>query len=199
MEIKRDSYLEQVKSYAWDGQVKVITGIRRCGKSYLLRTLYRNYLLEQGVSPDNIITIELDLARDIRYRNPLALAAHVRSIVEKSTQQFYLFVDEIQMSDEMPNPYNEYDQSGSWTPDGGTTTLPNFKTLLPAGLAFVVPAGVKSPIATWTRGGLTSMTGNNVKNGKIETRFDLNVACDVAKGQEHRIGCFYDTSVGGLD
>lgn len=100
---------------------------------------------------------------------------------------------------EMPNPYNEYDQSGSWTPDGGTTTLPNFKTLLPAGLAFVVPAGVKSPIATWTRGGLTSMTGNNVKNGKIETRFDLNVACDVAKGQEHRIGCFYDTSVGGLD
>lgn len=57
MEIKRDSYLEQVKSYAWDGQVKVITGIRRCGKSYLLRTLYRNYLLEQGVSLDNIITI----------------------------------------------------------------------------------------------------------------------------------------------
>ena len=106
MEIKRDSYLEQVKSYAWDGQVKVITGIRRCGKSYLLRTLYRNYLLEQGISPDNIITIELDLARDIRYRNPLELAAYVRSIVEKSTQQFYLFVDEIQMSDEVPNPYN---------------------------------------------------------------------------------------------
>lgn len=106
MEIKRDSYLEQVKSYAWDGQVKVITGIRRCGKSYLLRTLYRNYLLEKGVSPENIITIELDLARDIRYRNPLELAAYVRSIVEKSTQQFYLFVDEIQMSDEVPNPYN---------------------------------------------------------------------------------------------
>ena len=106
MEIKRDSYLEQVKSYAWDGQVKVITGIRRCGKSYLLRTLYRNYLLEQGISPDNIITIELDLARDIRYRNPLELAAYVRGIVEKSSQQFYLFVDEIQMSDEIPNPYN---------------------------------------------------------------------------------------------
>lgn len=106
MEIKRNSYLEQVKSYAWDGQVKVITGIRRCGKSYLLRTLYRNYLLEQGVKPDNIITIELDLARDIRYRNPLELAAYVRSIVENSKQQFYLFVDEIQMSDEVPNPYN---------------------------------------------------------------------------------------------
>ena len=99
-------FREQVKSYAWDGQVKVITGIRRCGKSYLLRTLYRNYLLEQGVSPNNIITIELDLTRDIRYRNPLELAAYVRSIVENSDQRFYLFVDEIQMSDEVPNPYN---------------------------------------------------------------------------------------------
>ena len=106
MEIKRDSYLDQIKSLAWDGQVKVITGIRRCGKSYLLGTLYRNHLLEQGVSPDNIITIELDLARDIRYRNPLELASYVRSIVERSDQQFYLFVDEIQMSDEVPNPYN---------------------------------------------------------------------------------------------
>lgn len=106
MEIRRDSYLEQVKSFAWDGQVKVITGIRRCGKSYLLRTLYRNYLLEQGVRPDNIITIELDLARDIRYRNPLELAGYVRGIVEKSDQRFYLFIDEIQMSDEVPNPHN---------------------------------------------------------------------------------------------
>ena len=106
MEIKRDFYLEQVKSYAWDGQVKVITGIRRCGKSYLLRTLYRKYLLEQGVKPSNIIIIELDLARDIRYRNPMELAAYVRNIAEKSNEQFYLFVDEIQMSDEVSNPYN---------------------------------------------------------------------------------------------
>ena len=106
MEIKRDSYLEQVKSFAWDGQVKVITGIRRCGKSYLLRTLYRNDLLKRGVSPDDIITIELDLARDIRYRNPIELAAYVRGIAERSDRQFYLFIDEIQMSDEVPNPYN---------------------------------------------------------------------------------------------
>ena len=82
MEIKRDSYLSQLKSFAWDGQVKVITGIRRCGKSYLLRTIYRNYLYEQGVKPERIITIELDLARDIRYRNPLELASYVRSIAE---------------------------------------------------------------------------------------------------------------------
>lgn len=91
---------------------------------------------------------------------------------------------------EMPNPYNEYEMNESED---------NFKTLLPIGLGFVIPAGVKSPIATWTRGGLTSFTGNNVRNGMIETRFDLEVACDVAKGQEHRIGTIYDTNLGGLD
>lgn len=90
----------------WDGQVKVITGIRRCGKSYLLRTIFRNYLLEQGVSEDHILTYELDLAKDIRLRNPLELAKVVREQVEGKADQYYLFVDEIQMSDEVPNPYN---------------------------------------------------------------------------------------------
>ena len=49
MEIKRDKYLQQLIDYMWDGQIKVITGIRRCGKSFLLNTLFRKYLLEQGV------------------------------------------------------------------------------------------------------------------------------------------------------
>ena len=106
MEIKRDQYLQQLIHYAWDGQVKVITGIRRCGKSYLLRTLYKKHLLSNGVSEDHIISIELDLARDIRYRNPLELCSYVRRIAEASEDRFYLFVDEIQMSDEVPNPYN---------------------------------------------------------------------------------------------
>lgn len=106
MEIKRDSYLNKIKSFMWDGQIKVITGIRRCGKSYLLRTLFRNYLLDSGVAADRILSYELDLAKDIRFRNPLELAAHVRSIVENSTEKYYLFVDEIQMSDEVANPYN---------------------------------------------------------------------------------------------
>ncbi len=106
MEIKRDSYLQELISYQWDGQVKVITGIRRCGKSYLLKNLYKKYLIANGVVEDQIITIELDLAKDIRYRNPLEMASYVRSIVEEKEQQFYLFVDEIQMSDPVPNPYN---------------------------------------------------------------------------------------------
>lgn len=107
MEIKRDRYLNQLISYMWDGQVKVITGIRRCGKSYLLRTLFRHYLLEHGVTAEQILSFELDLAKDIKYRNPLVLAEYVRSIVADSKEQFYLFIDEIQMSDEVPNPYNK--------------------------------------------------------------------------------------------
>ena len=95
MEIKRDLYLKKIVSYMWDGQVKVITGIRRCGKSYLLRNIFKKYLLEQGVAEDHILTYELDLAKDIRYRNPLELAKTVRELVEGRAEQFYLFVDEI--------------------------------------------------------------------------------------------------------
>lgn len=105
MEIKRDLYLKKIISYMWDGQVKVITGIRRCGKSYLLNTLFKRYLLEQGVSKDQILSFALDLAKDIRYRNPLELAQAVRTLVEGSPEQYYLFIDEIQMSDQVPNPY----------------------------------------------------------------------------------------------
>ena len=105
MEIKRDLYLKKLISFMWDGQVKVITGIRRCGKSYLLHVLFRNYLLEQDVPEDHILSFELDLAKDIRYRDPLFLAKDVRDHVETTSDRYYLFVDEIQMSDEVPNPY----------------------------------------------------------------------------------------------
>lgn len=106
MEIKRDSYLQQLISCRFDGLVKVITGIRRCGKSYLLKKIYRDYLIENGVKEEQIITIELDLAKDIKYRNPLILSSYVREKVEKSKEEYYLFVDEIQMCDEVANPYN---------------------------------------------------------------------------------------------
>lgn len=106
MDIKRDIYLNRIISYMWNGQVKVITGIRRCGKSYLLRTIFKRWLLEQGVAEDHILSYELDLAKDIRYRNPLELAKVVRERVEGQPDRWYLFVDEIQMSDEVPNPYN---------------------------------------------------------------------------------------------
>ena len=106
MEIKRDTYLNELIQYMWDGQIKVITGIRRCGKSFLLRRLFKKHLLESGISEEQIIEIELDLARDIKYRNPLELAGYVRGRVNGKDERFYLFIDEIQMSDEVNNPYN---------------------------------------------------------------------------------------------
>ena len=83
MKIKRDVYLERLINRKYDRFVKMITGIRRCGKSYLLKNLYRDYLIENGVIEEQIITIELDLAKDIKYRNPLILSSYVREKVEK--------------------------------------------------------------------------------------------------------------------
>lgn len=106
MEIKRDSYLNQLISYRFDGLVKVITGIRRCGKSYLLKKLYKDYLLNHQVKEEQIISIELDLAKDIQFRDPLHLSSFVREKLSGTREEHYLFIDEIQMSDEVPNPYN---------------------------------------------------------------------------------------------
>lgn len=106
MEIKRDIYLQQLVTYRFDGLVKVISGIRQCGKSYLLKNIYRNYLMQNGVRDGQIITIELDLAKDMKYRNPLILSSYVRKKVEGSNKEYYLFIDEIQMSDKIANSYS---------------------------------------------------------------------------------------------
>ena len=106
MEIQRDSYLKQLISYRFDGLVKVITGIRRCGKSYLLKKLYKDYLLNHQVKEEQIISIELDLAKDIQFRDPLRLSSFIREKLSGTREEHYLFIDEIQMSDEVPNPYN---------------------------------------------------------------------------------------------
>ena len=106
MEIKRERYLNQLIQFKWDGMVKVVTGIRRSGKSYLLNVLFRNYLKEQGVDEDHILFFALDNDKYLRYRNPLELSAFVRGLVENKKEQYYLFVDEIQMSDTVDNPYN---------------------------------------------------------------------------------------------
>lgn len=71
----------------------------------------------------------------------------------------------------------------------------DFAAMLPEGLLYVLPTGVQSPVATWTIGGLTSFSGNDVSTGRLLTRFDLTVAADVAKGQEYRIGLLNDTNI----
>ena len=94
---------------------------------------------------------------------------------------------------ETPNPFDVFTMKE--LADGTKT----FDTVLPIGLGLVIPTGSQSPIATWTRGGLTSFTGNDVATGKVMTRFDLEFAVDVAKGREYEIGILFDSDLGGLD
>ena len=107
MEIKRDRYLKRLISKRNNGLIKVITGIRRCGKSYLLFRLYYNYLISEGVARENIITIPLDDADYAGYRDPLALHEHIKSVAADQSQQYYVFIDEAQFAitkAEMKNP-----------------------------------------------------------------------------------------------
>lgn len=106
MDIQRNQYLKKLISFMWDGQIKVITGIGECGKSYLLHHIFYEYLLENKVKEENILSFQLDLAKDVFYRNPLELAKSIRNIVDGKKEEYYLFIDEIQMADEVDNPYN---------------------------------------------------------------------------------------------
>ncbi len=97
--IKRDSYLNRIVHNMWNGEVKVITGIRRCGKSVLLFDLFYDYLISQGVTENHIIKIELDQRRFYKFRNPITLCEYVESIVaEQKNEKFYLFIDEVQLT-----------------------------------------------------------------------------------------------------
>ena len=78
-QIKRDAYLAGLIAKRDNGLVKVITGVRRCGKSYLLFTLYRQYLLENGVAEGQIISLALDNVLNAKYRDPMVLAEYLES------------------------------------------------------------------------------------------------------------------------
>ncbi len=93
--IKRDSYLNRLINKKENGLIKVITGIRRCGKSYLLFNLFYDYLIESGVKEEQIITIALDDDTNVQYRDPDELSKYVRSrIVNKD--MYYILIDEVQ-------------------------------------------------------------------------------------------------------
>lgn len=105
--INRDSYLNRLLRHRWDGEIKVITGIRRCGKSVLLFDLFYEYLLSQGVADDHIIKIELDQRRFYKFRNPITLCEYVESVVQaKANEQFYLFIDEVQLTTKVVDKEN---------------------------------------------------------------------------------------------
>ncbi len=97
--IKRDYYLNRMIHHMWNGEVKVITGIRRCGKSVLLFDLFYEYLLSQEVQENHIIKIELDQRRYYKFRNPITLCEYVEDLVSgKKDEKFYLFIDEVQLT-----------------------------------------------------------------------------------------------------
>lgn len=95
MEIKRDLYLEQLKIRKNNGMIKIITGIRRCGKSFLLFVLYKKYLLENGVDKDHIIEIALDGIEYEELRDPKKCFQYIKNEI-KDEQMYYLLLDEVQ-------------------------------------------------------------------------------------------------------
>lgn len=103
--IARDGYLQQLISKKENGLVKVITGIRRCGKSYLLFEIYRRYLNSIGVDDEHIIGLALDDDENIRFRNPLLLGKYIRSLIIDKEKMYYVFLDEIQKVKTVKNPY----------------------------------------------------------------------------------------------
>lgn len=105
--IERKRYLDKLISKKQNGLIKVITGIRRCGKSYLLFNIYKNYLISSGVDEKNIICLALDDDENIRYRNPLELGKYIRSLTEDKSREYYVFLDEIQKVAQINNPYVE--------------------------------------------------------------------------------------------
>lgn len=106
-EIKRDRYLEKLINRRENGLIKIVTGIRRCGKSYLLDPIYKNYLIENGVKEDHIIKIDLDERKNNKYLNPDVLDEYIRSmIVDKDI--YYIILDEIQKVEDFESVLNGF-------------------------------------------------------------------------------------------
>ena len=105
MKIKRDKYLNDLINRMHNGMIKVVTGIRRCGKSYLLFNIFKEYLLEQGIPASHIIAIELDQRKNKKYRDPDAILDHIESLIEDDGQ-YYIMLDEVQMLQEFEEVLN---------------------------------------------------------------------------------------------
>ncbi|WP_239463627.1 ATP-binding protein [Collinsella intestinalis] len=107
MEIRRDRYLNRIIDRMHNGMVKVITGIRRCGKTYLLFNLFGDYLRSEGVDDEHIIELALDVEENAALRDPTALSAYLRSRIANRHEQYYVSLDEVQYAisrEELKNP-----------------------------------------------------------------------------------------------
>ena len=121
MVFNRNLYLQKLISADGNGMIKIITGIRRCGKSFLLFELFKNYLLEQGIQADHIIQINLEDRRNKRLRNPDMLLEYIDNQL-KDHQKYYILLDEIQL-------VSEFEDVSSIARSGlsSITTVPCFK------------------------------------------------------------------------
>lgn len=107
MEIKRDKYLQQLIESRQNGFIKVVTGIRRCGKSYLLNVLFYKYLLANGISEDHIIRIDLEDRLNKDLRNPDTMLHYVHNRI-KDKDLYYIIIDEVQLMDEFVDVLNSF-------------------------------------------------------------------------------------------
>lgn len=98
MDIARNDYVAQLVAKSWNGKVKIITGIRRSGKSYLLSHLYKQHLLQNGVKEDCFVEIDLEKDAFSAYRNPKTLHEYVMEKCKDKSRKYYVFIDEIQLS-----------------------------------------------------------------------------------------------------
>ena len=106
MNIDRPVYLQQLINRMNNGMIKIVTGLRRCGKSYLLFELFKQYLLSTGTKQENIIGIELDRFSNAKYREPDVLLAYLNSKINE-TAKYYVLLDEIQMLKDFSSVLNE--------------------------------------------------------------------------------------------
>ena len=106
-EIKRDIYLEKLIDRKENGLIKIVTGIRRCGKSYLLDPMYKNYLLGNGVKEDHIIKIDLDERKNNKYLDPDVLDEYIRSLI-LDRDMYYVILDEIQKVEDFESVLNGF-------------------------------------------------------------------------------------------
>ncbi len=103
MIIDRLEYVNQLLAKRWNGKVKIVTGIRRCGKSFLLSTLFKNKLMEEGVEEECFVEIALDKKSDIKYRNPNLLYDYIMERTKDLNRRYYVMIDEIQLSYKIKN------------------------------------------------------------------------------------------------
>ena len=103
MIIQRDQYVSELLSKRGNGKVKIVTGIRRCGKSFLLFNLYKDYLLNEGVEKDCFVELALDKKAHAKYRNPNELYDYVLRKAKDNEKLYYVFIDEIQLSYKVKN------------------------------------------------------------------------------------------------